>query len=170
MPKDPYLETVYDPRSRFRGKFSGVVVNNNDLNRDGKLQIRLPEVLGDKQPWARPCVPYAAEGLGLFMMPPNGTRVWVEFEDGSLDQPIWTGFEWPKGGAPAASPKEMVIATPSGTIKFNAENKKGEITIEAEKMTITLRDDAVTLKAPGGATIEMKGTTTAINKDGLEVD
>lgn len=170
MLKDPYSETDYDLRSRFRGKFSGTVVDNNDSDRDGKLQISLPQILGDTQPWARPCVPYAAQGLGLFIMPPKGTRVWVEFEDGNLDQPIWTGFEWPKGGAPAAKAEEMMIATPSGTIKFNDQNDKGEIVITAGKMEIALGDGAVTIKSGDGATVELKGKSTAINGDGLEVD
>ena len=35
-----------------------------------------------------PSSPYAGPGVGLFIVPPVGANVWVEFEGGDLDYPI----------------------------------------------------------------------------------
>ena len=47
---------------------------------------------GDKETaWALPSVPYAGNGVGFVFIPPIGTNVWIEFENGDPDTPIWSG-------------------------------------------------------------------------------
>lgn len=170
MPDNPYMDYEVDPRSRFRGKFSGVVENNDDPDQAGKLEVSVPEILSDGQPWARACVPYADRGHGFFMVPPIGARIWVEFEDGDIDRPIWTGCQWANGEAPLRDPNQMMISTPFGSITFNAKDPEAKILIKTGDNVITLSDEAVTLKVGKSATIEMRGSTTAINGDALEVN
>ncbi len=68
----------------------------------GRIQVSAPAVLGGTHArWAMPCVPYAGPGVGLFAIPPVGANVWVEFEGGDLDYPIWTGCFWGIGEVPA---------------------------------------------------------------------
>ncbi|WP_294621645.1 phage baseplate assembly protein V [uncultured Roseovarius sp.] len=155
---------------KWYGKYKGKVVGNTDMTNSGRLKISLPDILKDKEPWADPCVPYAASDKnGLFFMPPTGTAVWIEFEGGDLSKPIWTGFAWDEGKAPSANPDEMLIKTPSGTVKFNASKSGGDVVIETAKLSIVLRDDTVTLTASSTSTIKMQGGSTAINGKGLEV-
>ncbi|SMY06262.1 phage baseplate assembly protein V [Flavimaricola marinus] len=137
------------------GKYKGIVDDNNDLTQSGKLKVIIDGFRDGKPVWADPCVPYADRGLGFFFMPPNQTEVWVEFEQGDRTKPIWTGFLWPAGGAPVMSKDEMVIATPSGSISFNAQSAGGEITLKTEQLTVELRDGTVTIKAGQSTTIEI---------------
>jgi hypothetical protein len=44
--------------------------------------------------WAWPCVPYAGAGVGFAFLPPRGANVWIEFEGGSPDHPVWSGCFW----------------------------------------------------------------------------
>ena len=53
------------------------------------------------QSWAYPSVPYAGLQTGFYAIPPVGANVWVEFEGGDPDHPIWTGCFWGPGEAPA---------------------------------------------------------------------
>ena len=77
----------------------------------------MPDVLGDNtSSWALPCVPYAGDNVGLFLIPPSGTQVWVEFEQGDLDYPIWSGCFWGDGKAPDSSPAKKILKTPAGSI------------------------------------------------------
>lgn len=155
---------------RFYGKYRGVVDNTIDPTSSGKMQVKVPDVHGTTAVWAAPCVPYAADGLGFFFIPPVGTAVWVEFEAGDRARPIWTGFSWGAGQAPSALVDDMVLATPSGSIKFHARKPGGEIVIETPGgLSLVLRDGAVTLTASGGATVEMQAGKTAINGAALEV-
>jgi uncharacterized protein involved in type VI secretion and phage assembly len=38
-----------------------------------------------------PCVPIAEKSHGLIVLPEVGDGVWIEFEEGNIDLPIWTG-------------------------------------------------------------------------------
>src|SRR5207302_6412680 len=85
------------------GKYRGTVTNNVDDQHLGRVQVSCPTALqGGKLSWAMPCAPYAGAGVGLFMVPPVGANVWVEFENGDLDYPIWAGCFWGENEVPAA--------------------------------------------------------------------
>ena len=45
---------------RFYGKYRGIVVDNQDPSKLGRLKLRVPSVLGKDvvTGWATPCVPY----------------------------------------------------------------------------------------------------------------
>jgi len=80
----------------FFAKYRGVVVETDDPERALRVRVRVPEVLGEERtPWAMPCVP-----CGDPTVPPVGASVWVEFEAGDIDRPIWSGCFWPPGEAP----------------------------------------------------------------------
>jgi uncharacterized protein involved in type VI secretion and phage assembly len=53
-------------------------------------------VLGDEVTgWAMPCVPYGGQdNQGFLCIPEPGAGVWVEFEEGDLEFPIWVGTFW----------------------------------------------------------------------------
>jgi uncharacterized protein involved in type VI secretion and phage assembly len=95
------------------GKYRGVVTSQLDPSRLGRLQVKVPSVLGSAEAWAMPCVPYAGNQLGWFVLPPVGTSIWVEFEGGNVDMPIWSGCFWAPGELPAeaTSPSTMVFKT-----------------------------------------------------------
>ena len=91
-------------RSYF-GKYRGKVELNLDPELRGRIQVSCAEVLGDgKLAWAMPCVPYADTGAGWFAIPPIGADVWVEFEGGRKESPIWSGCFW---GLPATAPTPL---------------------------------------------------------------
>jgi uncharacterized protein involved in type VI secretion and phage assembly len=41
-----------------------------------------------------PCVPFAGKLEGFFVVPQIGAAVWMEYEDGDPDKPIWVGGFW----------------------------------------------------------------------------
>lgn len=143
---------------KFFGKYKGIVRDNADFEGKGRLQVEVPDVHGTKRLWAQPCVPYADQGHGFFFMPPAGTQVWVEFEGGDRSRPIWAGFAWGSGGAPAMTPAEMVLSTPAGKLSFDTNNAQGNLRLEAGTMSVTLSDGAVTVEISGGGTIEVKSS------------
>ena len=63
-----------------------------------------------------------AAGVGFFLVPPVGANVWVEFEAGDPDYPIWTGCFWGPGEVPApaaAVPQMKVLKTDAVTLTIN---------------------------------------------------
>src|SRR3954468_5999011 len=88
-------------RSHFFGKYRGTVTDNNDTTNRGRLKVTVPAVLETLEVWAMPCVPYAGDSVGFYMMPENGSGVWVEFEGGDPSFPIWSGCFWADDELPA---------------------------------------------------------------------
>lgn len=94
---------------RYYGKYRGTVINNIDPENRGRIQVQVPDVQGlIPTTFALPCLPVAGKGSGVYCLPEIGSGVWVEFEQGNPDYPIWTGCFW---GSTAELP-EMGIASP----------------------------------------------------------
>jgi uncharacterized protein involved in type VI secretion and phage assembly len=101
MPNEEILQQLLNQvRGRYYGKYRGFVVNNEDPQRIGRLQLRVPAVLGEQiTGWALPCMPFGGlSDQGLFSVPEAGAQVWVEFEAGDPDMPIWSGTFWQASG------------------------------------------------------------------------
>ncbi len=93
---------------RFYGKYRGFVVDNADPEHLGRLKLTVPSVLGDQEVtgWAMPCLPYGGEAdQGFLFIPENNAGVWVEFEEGDLEFPIWVGTFWSKPEGKSELPK-----------------------------------------------------------------
>jgi len=165
----------------FYGKYRGVVTNNGDPWKIGRLRAKVEDVYGDRESgWALPCVPYAGKGVGLFLIPPDKSLVWIEFENGDPDYPIWSGCFWAdeKVGpevlpAKPADPAIKVLKTDIGKIEINDAKGKESITIEAKIGKQTLRlvmdNSGIEIDNGRGATVKLSSKTVSINKDGLEV-
>jgi uncharacterized protein involved in type VI secretion and phage assembly len=159
--------------TQFYGKYRGTVANNVDPQQMGRLQVNVPAVLGDgRMSWAMPNVPYAGPGVGFFVIPPIGANVWVEFEAGDPDYPIWSGCFWGIGEVPAlpAIAENKVFKTTTGTITINDLPGAGGITIETiTGMRIAITVTGIEINNGQGATIQMTGPQITLNNGALEV-
>src|SRR5262245_7732109 len=83
------------PNKQYFGKYRGTVINNIDPEMRGRLLLLVPDVLGPlPSTWAEPCVPLAGPTgppMGSYFVPPIGAGIWVEFEQGDVNHPIWVG-------------------------------------------------------------------------------
>ena len=97
----------------FYGKYRGTVINNVDPMMRGRLLLEVPDVVGfTPSSWAEPCVPLAGPSgppMGVYMVPPIGAGVWVEFEQGDPSKPIWVGCRW---GLPTDIPPLALLGLP----------------------------------------------------------
>jgi hypothetical protein len=148
----------------FFGKYRGSVVDNVDPLRLGRLSVRVPDVFGDNLGWALPCVPFAGPGVGFLALPPVGANVWVEFEAGDPDYPVWAGCFWGPNQLPAEAvhPAFAVWRTAGSVIVLGRPEPAGgsreplEVRMDDEAVVIgrggrpfaTVRDDAVSLEIP----------------------
>jgi hypothetical protein len=80
---------------RFYGKYRAIVVNNFDPLFQGRLWVESADVHGIfPANWAMPCIPWAGMMTGTYIIPPLLAKVWVEFEAGNPEKPIWVGGFW----------------------------------------------------------------------------
>ncbi|MER2551654.1 MAG: phage baseplate assembly protein V [Thauera sp.] len=83
------------------GKYRGIVTNVDDPLNQCRVRARVDGLLhGQETGWALPVAPFAGDGHGMVMLPAVGAGVWIEFEAGRLDNPIWSGGWWASGQRP----------------------------------------------------------------------
>lgn len=118
----------------------------------------------DLLPWAEPALPFGGSaGQGHISIPPVGATVWVGFEHGFANKPIWLGAWYGVGELPselqdtsagAATPLESVrlIKTTlghfllfddvDGKIRLEAANQAHKLILDGGTDTVTLQKDA----------------------------
>jgi hypothetical protein len=163
--------------TRFFGKFRGSVENNVDPMQLGRVQVRVPAVLGDTGlAWATPCVPYAGPQVGFFAIPPNGANVWVEFEGGDADHPIWAGCFWGTGDVPAspAVAAVKIFKTDAITLQLSDASSGGGLKIEvgppvvSAPLTLVFDANGIELKN-GSSSVKLSASSVSVNGGALEV-
>jgi uncharacterized protein involved in type VI secretion and phage assembly len=158
---------------QFYGKYRGVVTDNQDPLMLGRIRAKVHDVLSDNESgWATPCVPYAGKGVGLFLIPPKDALVWIEFEHGEPDHPIWTGCFWAQGEVPVtpAVPEKKVLKTDVGTVTLDDTDGAGGITIETtDGMKVVINSGGIEINNGQNANIKLNSNTVSINGNALEV-
>ena len=170
-------------RGHYFGKYRGIVTDNADPEKRGRLKLRVPTVLDDAEIWALPCVPYAGDKVGFFFLPEAGTAVWVEFEGGDPSYPIWTGFFWTDGQAPDdGEPARKVLRTLKTTLRIDDDEDDASLantggarieladdaTLDNDGATLTLGSSGVVAEH-AGAKLEVASGAVNANSGALEV-
>ena len=166
--------------NRFFGKYRGVVINNIDPMQMGRLMIQVPDIGGlIPQTWAMPCVPIAGIQNGMVALPIIGSGVWVEFEQGDPDYPIWTGCFWGSSGEIPALALTVPPAVPGITFQTPLQNgitindvpgpTGGLMLKSATGATIIVNDTGIYIQNGKGASIVMTGPTVTINNGAMVI-
>lgn len=165
---------------KFYGKYRGTVVNNVDPQQIGRIQAIVPDVSNVMlSSWAMPCVPVAGMQTGVFAVPPIGAGVWVEFEQGDPDYPIWTGCFWGTAAEvpalartvpPAVSGITLQTTLQNGIVISDAPGPTGGIMLKSTTgATIIVNDTGIYIQNGKGASITLIGPTVNINQGALTV-
>ncbi|MBT8338600.1 MAG: phage tail protein [Desulfatitalea sp.] len=147
------------------GKYRGTVKRNDDPAKLGRLGVVVPSLFGPEETtWALPSLPFGGlKRQGMFFVPEVGARVWVEFEEGDVSRPIWTGVFWSDEAdlpeeAAKSSPTTRILQTPSGH-KLQFDDQEGERRIRlthAGNSELVITDDgSVNLTNNAGMTLNL---------------
>jgi uncharacterized protein involved in type VI secretion and phage assembly len=165
---------------KFLGKYRGTVVNNVDPEQRGRIQVMVPDVSNVMvSSWALPCAPVGGMQTGMFAVPPIGAGVWVEFEQGDPDYPIWTGCFWgstaevpalAKTVPPAVSGITLQTTLQNGVVISDVPGPTGGIMLKSTTgASIIVNDTGIYIQNGKGASIIMTGPTVTINQGALVV-
>ena len=169
-----------DEPVRYYGKYRGTVINNVDPMRLGRIQVQVPDVHGVvPSTWAMPCVVSSGIQNGMLWVPMIGAGVWVEFEQGNSDYPIWVGGWW---GSAAEVPALSQIAPPgvsalviqtalqNGVLVSDVPGPTGGIMLKsALGASIIVNDTGIYIQNGKGASITLVGPTVTVNTGALVV-
>lgn len=170
---------------RFVGKYRATVLQNIDPEQRGRLQLMIPDVLGPiPSTWAEACTPLAGPTgppMGVYLVPPIGAGVWVEFEQGDVNYPIWVGCRW---GAQSDIPtlaKASLPVSPNIVMQTLGQHAMvisdmpptpatgGIMLKSATGAMVVVNDSGIYISNGKGATITMVGPTVTVNNGALVV-
>jgi len=183
---------------KYPGLWRGYVVANDDSDLSyphrGRVKINVPQIYGanaleDALPWAWPCLPLFGGGPStvenedsdddiysqtLFGIPPVGASVWIMFEQGDIQSPIYLGTwmgndidipteieSFRDGKRTAEYPQIFILKTPwNQTAYFRIAGDK-QLDIGFQDMYIKLKGE--TEEGADDREIEISSITADIN-------
>lgn len=80
----------------YSGLYVAQVVSRKDPLKIGRIKARIISIQGEVDEtmlsWARPCFPFGAGyDVGSFIVPCEGSYVWIAFEGGDITKPVYLG-------------------------------------------------------------------------------
>jgi uncharacterized protein involved in type VI secretion and phage assembly len=165
---------------KYFGKYRATVVNNIDPMQIGRIQAIVPDVSNIMlTSWAMPCVPVAGKQMGTYFVPQVGSGVWIEFEHGDPDYPVWVGCFWgiaaevptpALAGIPASPNIVLQTAAQNSIVISDLPGPTGGIMLKsATGASIIVNDTGIYIQNGKGAGIVMTGPTVTINNGALVI-
>lgn len=170
--------------SRIYGVVIGVVTNNQDPDKLGRVKVKFPWLSDvDESAWARVAAPMAGKQRGVYFLPEVDDEVLVAFQFGDPCFPYVLGALWNGKDAPPVTNDDgknnvrMIKSRSGHVVKLNDEDgketieiidksQKNSIVIDTSKNTITVTTDKdITLSATKG-TIKLDAETVEISSSG----
>lgn len=144
----------------FGGVAVGIVTNNQDPDKLGRVKVKLPWLSDqDESAWARVATPMAGPQRGLYLLPEVNDEVLVAFAQGDLSHPyvlgaLWNGQDKPPESNEDGKNQRRSLTSRSGhvirlddsdnaaQIEIIAAGAKSSIIINAQENTIEIKADA----------------------------
>jgi hypothetical protein len=158
---------------KYYGKYRGLVLDNVDPMQMGRILAMVPDVSSMlPTSWCMPCVPGGGLMAGMLVVPSIGAGVWIEFEQGDPDYPIWSGCFW---GSAAEVPALTHLSPPGMTsLTFQTALQNGVIVndvpggvggvvlMSSTGAAIMVNDTGIFISNGQGAAITLVGPTVSI--------
>jgi hypothetical protein len=158
---------------RLVGKYAGHVVNNQDPLKLGRITVLIPGLMEPESGWCRPSMPGGGSAnRGFFAPPAQGAWVFVTFEKGNPNYPVYEFGNWGsgetanfhKGDGVSNDEAPQVPEILFGDWRMTFDTRSG-------KRILRLKDDsvpdfriemdgeskAITIEAPAGIVLKSKG-------------
>jgi hypothetical protein len=127
---------------RFYSEYRGFVTNNEDPESMGRLQITVPGIMDNPTDlWVFPSGQFSGNGYGSQMIPQKGDMIFVTFEMGDPNRPLWKFGHFGEDEIPKEL-KDVNIywfKTPKGLL-IELDDTKGEMRMtdtHGNKMTMS---------------------------------
>jgi uncharacterized protein involved in type VI secretion and phage assembly len=156
------------------------VLDNVDPMQMGRLMVQVADASNViPSSWAMPCLPFAGIQNGFYVTPAIGAGVWIEFEQGNPDYPIWVGCFW----GSADEVPDLALAAPPDTQQVVLQTVEmntvvisdvpgptgGIILTSTSGAFISINDTGITIDNGQGASIVMNGPSITVNEGALQV-
>lgn len=181
---------------RFFGVMVGLVTDNQDPEKLGRVRVRFPWLSDDDAShWARVAAPMAGKGRGLFLLPEVDDEVLVAFEHGRPESAYVLGALWNGKDTPPTSnddgknnlrvlrsraghevvlddtdgEEQVIVRDGSGKDSVVIDMKNGRVTVTADKELVLACTGTIKLGGDG-AKIAVNGAELKITCDAVNIN
>lgn len=166
------LDKKKNLESKIYGVVSGIVINNQDPEKMGRVKVKIPRISGDEESnWARIAAFMGGKDRGAYFLPEVEDEVLVAFEYGDINMPyiigsLWNGKDKPPELNTDGKNNIRIIKSRSGhiiklddtenneKIEIVDNTKKNMIIIEKNNNKISIISEKdIELLAPNGKVI-----------------
>ncbi len=165
-----------DDGIKYPGVYRGRVLRNDDQKKRGRITAHCEDVHGLlPTTWAEPCMPMTGPGSGMFVVPPISANVWLMFELGDVNHPIWIGCFWkelnevPLMALASQPPLHDIVLQTSAGYSISVSDKTGIMLRSPGGAVMVFSDAVISITTGKNASIEMTGPSVTINKGALAV-
>ena len=161
----------------FVGKYRSIVSDIQDPLMQFRIKAKVPDVFGDGEcGWALSCLPFAGASMGFYGLPTVGAGVWIEFEHGDPEYPIWSGC-WigvatDAPSALLAPPYKKVMLMTAGGHSMTLDDTPGigGITLQTSGgQKVVINSLGIQIDDGMGGKIVLQGPQVSINDGALQV-
>jgi len=170
-PMEQILERVVERLgASYFGKYRGIVTDVADPDNMCRIRARIDSLLDGKETdWAMPAAPFAGDGHGLVMLPKVGSGVWIEFEAGGLDNPIWSGGWWASGQRPDPQGEQVRVVVSENGHQVVLDDAAGEVkVVHSGGPEIKMTDSEVVITV-GSCELKITNTEISLNNGLIKV-
>ena len=165
------LERVVDRvGSSYYGKYRGIVSDIADPENRCRIKATLAGLLdGQDTGWAMPVLPFAGDGHGMVMLPVVGSGVWIEFEAGNLDLPLWSGCWFADDQRPDPQGEKVRVLVSENGHKIVVDDDQDEVKIvHSGGAEIKLTSSGIELSYQA-CKIEISSTAISLNNGLIKI-
>jgi uncharacterized protein involved in type VI secretion and phage assembly len=119
-----------------------------------------------------PSLPFAGPSTGFVALPPIGAGVWIEFEQGDPNYPVWSGCWWGsaselppivRAGQPGLSQITLVTPGQHALVISDRPGPAGGVVVRTPSGAhISVTDAEIVIDNGQGAAIALSGNTVRI--------
>lgn len=155
------MESGLESIGLYYGVYRAKVINNADPDNLGRVILHCEQVHGKDYPevWAWPETPYAGNGFGFWAIPDKDDYVYVRFDHGRPDKPIWHGGWWGEDDVTDddMTTKKVVLVVKEG-MKIVLDRENQTVLVEqALGNSVFISDETMELKHAGMLDIQSDG-------------
>lgn len=174
------LMTPSQADERFYGITTGIVTNNKDPEKLGRVKVKFPWLSDtDESHWARVASPMAGAERGIFFLPEVNDEVLVAFEQGMIEFPyilggLWNGKDKPPETNSDGKNNLRLIKSRSGhLISLSDDDQDTKIEIidssGSNSIVISSTDNTITIVSDSDMTIQSQNGKLILAGNGIEM-
>ena len=128
---------------KFYSSYRGYVVDNEDPDRLGRIKVQIPVVTRESThtKWVWPKGSFSGANYGSQILPMVGDLVWIEFEHGNTEFPMWSHAHFTNGDMPEEFINHQVYGfkSPKGQLVI-IDDRREEIYVQVKDANGDMKD------------------------------